>query len=242
MISIWGPDLNYTPDYWPFWLKIGAVLVLLVIVGILGHALLRVMFSKKTTAGEMHKTYMYILPVRLWHWLNALFFIALLVTGILNHFTIGPTASMVKIHHLLGKMYLGVWALFIIMGVATGNMKHYVMTLSGIVGRIWKQAMYYLYGILKGEPHPFAVTAENKFNPIQQVSYIGVMFALVPLILASGLLALYAKSAWALVIHFGLAIVGLMFIFIHVYMCTTGDKPSYLVKGMIDGYHREDSH
>jgi thiosulfate reductase cytochrome b subunit len=128
------------------------------------------------------------------------------------------------------------------MGILTDNIKHYVIKFGGIIGRIWKQVLYYIYGILKGAPHPFAVTAENKFNPIQQVSYIGVMFALVPLILISGVLALYAQSAWALVVHSALGILGLIFIFVHVYMCTTGDKPSYLIKVMFDGYHREDAH
>ena len=70
-----------------------------------------------------------------------------------------------------------------------------------------KQARFYLYGIMKGEPHPFAATTTDKFNPLQQLaSYLGVMFGLVPLLLITGVLCLYPEvlgyGYWMLKVHF----------------------------------------
>jgi thiosulfate reductase cytochrome b subunit len=238
MINTWGPNLNYTPEIWPFWLKIAAVLVIATLLGILGHALLRMIFGKAHADGKEHKSYLYILPVRLWHWCNALFFIVLLVTGLVNHFSM-PSESLVYLHNLLGKIYVLVWIAFIFIGLLTGNIKHYVMEVCGLFGRVMKQVQYYMFGILQGKPHPFEVNAENKFNPIQQVSYVGVMFVMVPAIIISGLVALYVKAPCALTLHFALGVLGLIFMLVHVYMCTTGNKPLDLIKSMIDGYHRD---
>jgi thiosulfate reductase cytochrome b subunit len=241
MINSWGPDLNYTPDYWPLWFTVMAVVVLLALLGVLGHGLLRIIFSKEQEGAE-HKYYLYTIPVRLWHWSNAILFIVLLFTGLLNHFGVGPSATMVKMHHFLGGVYVFCFIAFIFMGLLTGNIKQYVMELNGMFGRVFKQAMYYLIGILQNKPHPYEVNAETKFNPIQQVSYVVVMFMLVPAIIVSGVVTLYVKTPCGLVTHAILAICGLVFIIIHVYMCTTGDKPMSLIKGMIDGYHREREH
>lgn len=239
MISIWGPDINYTPEYWPAWLKIFTVITALVLAAIILHALLRrVMVKKHGSKSEVHKFYLYILPVRLWHWLNALFFITLLVTGLLNHFSIGNTKLMVIWHKYTALAYIALWAVFIIMNIVTGNIRQYAVKWKDFTGRIYKQAKYYLHGILKGAPHPFETTAEDKFNPIQQVSYIGVMFLLVPLIIITGLAALYGHSALMLKFHLALGVAGLIFLMIHLYMCTTGNKPLDLIKAMIDGYHR----
>jgi thiosulfate reductase cytochrome b subunit len=224
------------------WLKVFAVIILLALFAIAAHAVLRLICNKnKTGKGEIHKIYIYILPVRVWHWFNAVFFITLLTMGLLNHFSIGATKIMVICHKYMGMTYIAVWVLFIVMAVITGNIRQYAVKWGGFVGRIFKQAKYYMSGILKGEPHPFETTEENKFNPIQQVSYIGVVFLMIPLIIITGLTALFAHSALMLKIHSTLGVTGLIFLLVHLYMCTTGGKPLDLIKGMLDGYHRDSS-
>lgn len=74
MNSIWGAELNYTPDYWPLWLIYAGVVIVLMIAGLVIHALLRRMLSPKTATGEEHRDYLYSLAVRRWHWGNALLF------------------------------------------------------------------------------------------------------------------------------------------------------------------------
>ncbi|VEA16564.1 thiosulfate reductase cytochrome b subunit [Salmonella enterica subsp. enterica] len=41
MNTIWGAELHYAPDYWPLWLIYAGVVVLLMLVGLVIHALLR---------------------------------------------------------------------------------------------------------------------------------------------------------------------------------------------------------
>lgn len=98
MNAIWGAELNYAPDYWPLWLIYAGVVILLMIVGLVAHALLRRMLAPKTATGEEHRDYLYSLAVRRWHWGNALLFVLLLVSGLFGHFSIGPVALMVQVH------------------------------------------------------------------------------------------------------------------------------------------------
>ncbi len=35
-------------------------------------------------------------------------------------------------------------------------------------------------GIMQGEEQPFPATTQSKFNPLQQVAYVGVMYGLLP--------------------------------------------------------------
>lgn len=97
-----------------------------------------------------------------------------------------------------------------------------------------------------GEEHPFPATTQSKFNPLQQVAYVGVMYGLLPLLLLTGLLCLYPQAVgdvfpgvryWLLQAHFALAFISLFFIFGHLYLCTTGRTPHETFKSMVDGYH-----
>ena len=47
MNSIWGAELNYAPDYWPLWLIYAGVIIVLMIAGLVTHALLRRMLAPK---------------------------------------------------------------------------------------------------------------------------------------------------------------------------------------------------
>ncbi|SUG87893.1 thiosulfate reductase cytochrome b subunit [Salmonella enterica subsp. enterica] len=68
MNTIWGAELHYAPDYWPLWLIYAGVVVLLMLVGLVIHALLRRMLAPKTAGGEEHRDYLYSLAIRRWHW------------------------------------------------------------------------------------------------------------------------------------------------------------------------------
>jgi thiosulfate reductase cytochrome b subunit len=246
MINIWGSDINYTPDYWPLWLVILAVLAALTLAGVAGHFMLRKVLAPKREAAGEHKLYLYSLPVRVWHWLNALLFAVLLATGLTNHF--GPSPMLVKIHHIAGQVFVAVWIYFIVINIFTGNGKHYLIQLSGFTGRIIRQGMFYLFGIMKGEPHPFHSSETCKFNPLQQVAYAGVVYVLMPILAVSGLLALYPEfmglagmKGMAVRVHLAFGVISLIFIIAHLYLCTCGGYMTQLLKGMIDGYHREDS-
>lgn len=89
MNTIWGAELHYAPDYWPLWLIYAGVVVLLMLVGLVIHALLRRMLAPKTAGGEEHRDYLYSLAIRRWHWGNALLFVLLLLSGLFGHFSLG---------------------------------------------------------------------------------------------------------------------------------------------------------
>lgn len=243
MNSIWGNELSYTPDYWPLWLIIAGLLVLLVLLALLGHALLRFVFKPEMDYGTEHKTMLYSGAIRLWHWCNALLFILLLLSGIFMHFSIASVPAMVTLHKFCGYLLIAFWVGFVYINMK-GNGKHYKIKLKGWFGRCWKQAMYYLFGIMKGKSHPFPADEKCKFNPIQQIAYIGVMYLMLPLLIYTGLACAFpavfafGQGYWMLKAHLVLALCSIAFMMIHVYLCTTGDTPTQTFKCMVDGYHR----
>ena len=212
------------------------------------HGLLRLLISKTQSGGQWHKTYLYTLPVRIWHWLNALCFILLLVSGIAMHFSQGELVTWADLHNITGLTLCAVWVLFIAINLL-GNGHHYVVKLNGLLGGLLRQTRYYLFGIFRGEAHPEHPSAQSKFNPLQQLGYVGVMYLMVPLLIVTGLLMLYPEYTPEIVFglpgkqlvaysHYLLASVSLLFLLVHLYLCTTGDSLSALLKGMLDGYHR----
>ena len=144
-------------------------------------------------------------------------------------------------------MLLACWLGFVLINGVGGNGHHYRIRRQGWLERAAKQTRFYLFGIMQGEEHPFPATTQSKFNPLQQVAYVGVMYGLLPLLLLTGLLCLYPQAVrdvfpgvryWLLQAHFALAFISLFFIFGHLYLCTTGRTPHETFKSMVDGYHR----
>lgn len=112
-----------------------------------------------------------------------------------------------------------------------------------------RQTRFYLYGIFRGDPHPEHATEAAKFNVLQQIGYITVMFLCLPLLLVTGLLMMYPAYTPEYIfslpgkqivayLHYALAVVMVAFIAVHLYLCSTGDTPGALLKGMLDGFHR----
>lgn len=243
MNSTWGNDLNYMPDYWPLWLIIALILVGFILLAVIGHAVLRFIFKPEMNYGHEHKELLYPKPIRIWHWCNAALFILLVMTGICMHFTLGPTSILVCSHKIFGFALIAFWVLFL-WANAKGNGRHYKIKISGWFSRCWKQVKYYLFGIMTGKSHPFVANESCKFNPIQQVAYVGVMYVMLPLLLLSGLAVTYpalfafGQQHLMFISHQGLAIVSVIFMIVHIYLCTTGDTPTQTFKCMVDGYHR----
>ena len=115
------------------------------------------------------------------------------------------------------------------------------------------QMKYYSFGMFRGEKHPFPVTMESKFNPLQKFSYVLAMYIGMPLLILSGIVLLFPEIALTNVLGMsGLVINDVMhitmgfflsiFMIIHIYTCTLGAKPTSLFKGMITGYHESDGH
>jgi thiosulfate reductase cytochrome b subunit len=205
---------------------------------------------------------MYLYPkwIRLWHILNAVLFIILIVTGLSMQYTdkksyylVVGFSKAVKWHNFAALLLTLNYIVFVTGNLFTKNGKHYRIKKADFLINLVKQAKYYGWGMFKGEKHPFPVTEDNKFNPLQKITYVLSMYAAFPLLIISGIGLLFPE----IVIHKFMGISGLLltdllhivigfflsiFMIIHIYTCTLGAKPTTLFWGMITGYHRSDEH
>ena len=133
--------------------------------------------------------YLYPVWIRLWHALNAVLIIILIITGISMQYTdkndsvfIMNFAGAVKWHNITAIILTFSYIFFIIMNIVTGNSKYYRIDRKNFFSDLGKQLRYYSYGMFRGEKHPFPVTMDRKFNPLQKLTYTLIMYAGLPLI------------------------------------------------------------
>jgi thiosulfate reductase cytochrome b subunit len=205
---------------------------------------------------------MYLYPkwLRAWHVLNAVLFIILIVTGLSMQYTdkentsyIVGFARAVKWHNFAAIILIINYILFVTGNLLTNNGKYYSIGRKDFLSDLVKQLKYYSWGMFKGEKHPFPVTEERKFNPLQKLTYVLAMYVAVPLLIISGIGLLFPEititrffgvSGLILtdILHITMGFFLSVFMVIHIYTCTLGAKPSSLFWGMISGYHRSEDH
>jgi thiosulfate reductase cytochrome b subunit len=203
---------------------------------------------------------MYLYPkwVRLWHWTNALLFIILIITGISMQYTgrhnpyyMVGFAKAVKWHNFAAVLLTANYVFYILGNAITDNGRYYKIKKENFLKDLIKQGMYYAFGMFKGETHPFPVTMERKFNPLQKISYVLAMYVGVPLLIISGIALLFPEiiidrvfgvSGVVLtdILHISMGFLLSVFMIIHIYTCTLGKKPWTLFISMISGYHVDD--
>lgn len=206
----------------------------------------------------MNKIFLHPLVVRLWHWVNAVGFIVLIITGIqiryreIANFVAFKTA--VEIHNFFGFIVVLDFVIWLVYYVFTGKIRMYVpLNLKKFATGALKQARYYGYGLFIGEQNPHHATADNKFNPLQQAAYFMIMLLLMPLQLISGVLLwdIKAFADWIGILG-GLKVVDLVhvavfffltaFLLVHVYLTTLGTTPLEHIKAMFTGYEEIEEH
>ncbi|HAS90677.1 MAG TPA: hypothetical protein DCS48_15475 [Desulfovibrio sp.] len=221
--------------------QILAVMLLLIAV----HAGLRMMGTKAVyTHGET--VTMFPVAVRLWHWINALLFAILIVTGFAMHFGIGmPFEPAQSTHAYFALGLAALWAMYILYLVLTGQLMQYLPR-ADFIPASFEQARYYMLGIYKGEKNPAGHDPKKRLNPLQQTAYLSVLFVLFPALVVSGL-ALFIPEIippelmgmngkhFVSLVHTGAAFMMILFIVIHLYLCTTGESILALVRSMVTG-------
>lgn len=201
----------------------------------------------------MKKLYLYPLWLRFWHWINAILFIILIFTGISMHYSgshdlFMPFDVAMVTHNITGILLTFVFVFYTIMNIASGNYKYYITTPAEFLPRMVKQARYYIWGIFKGEDHPYHVSLENKFNPLQKLSYFAIMFFMVPFVIISGWLLMLPELApseflgmggvWPMAIaHSVIGFFLSVFMIGHIYLATHGTTISENFISMFTGYH-----
>jgi len=204
---------------------------------------------------------MYLYPkwVRLWHMLNAVLMLILILTGISMQYTGEDMKFLVGFEkavkwHNLSAVFLTLSFIFFVTGnILTENGRYYNLKKQNFWSDLVKQMKYYGWGMFRGEKHPFPVSLERKFNPLQKFSYVMAMYVAMPLIIISGLGLMFPEvivnrvfgvSGLILtdLLHIIMGFFLSVFLVIHIYTCTLGSKPTSLFRGMITGYHESEDH
>jgi len=204
---------------------------------------------------EKHKLYLYPVWLRVWHGINALCIILLMISGLSMQFgsidyPLISFKTAVVMHNIAGTLAGFSYLFFIIGNFLSDNGMHYRFRVKGFVDRLTKQGMYYLSGYFKGEAKPFPISKENKFNPLQRGSYAITMYILMPITIVTGIGLFYPELIFdrifeisgvqlTAVTHsiFGFFIS--IFLVIHLYVASIGKNPLRNYKSILNGYHEE---
>jgi thiosulfate reductase cytochrome b subunit len=194
---------------------------------------------------------------RFWHWLQAITIVSLLFTGLIIHrpdvFAVFSFDSVVALHNILAAVMVINAALSLFYHLATERMKEYVPRPQGFVDDAVRQSLYYMSGIFKGEAHPFEKRPDDRMNPIQKLTYFGILNVLLPLQIVTGALMWGVQRwpdmalavgglPWLAPFHSLLAWLFATFIVGHVYLTTTGATPLEGIRGMVTGYEEVEDH
>ncbi len=202
----------------------------------------------------MKTIYLHPLPLRIWHWANALMVLFLIVTGIQLRISgmasIRPHDPALVLHKYIGWGMTASFIFWLAYILASRTLRrNYSMGVRDIPG-IFRQVKYYLITIFKGEGNPFRPSAEGKFNPLQKLAYGCIMGIFAPLLVITGLLfsdiLLFRKYVllWDLAgllnaVHVAGAYVFVLYLIVHLYMATLGRSAFSHVRAMIAGYEEE---
>jgi thiosulfate reductase cytochrome b subunit len=188
---------------------------------------------------------------RVGHWINAAGFVLLALSGFNIHFArefnvFGTFSMAVAVHNVVGITVAINYVLWWVYAIGSRRIRFYVPHRDDGPRGLIRQARYYLGGIFRGAPHPFAEGETRKFNPLQKWTYLGVMTVLLPIQVVTGLGLFWlienwqdASSARLRVLgttHTAFAILLTAFLIGHFYLATTGDTPWAHFKMMFTGY------
>lgn len=201
----------------------------------------------------MKKVFLHPIPIRIWHWINAFLILFLIITGTQLRF---PWVSLfhynhaVFLHKIAGYVLVGSFFYWLLYYLITGEFsKHYLFHKKDVKGMVG-QTSYYIFSMFKGGKSPFTPSPNGRFNPLQKMAYLSVMFILTPLILFTGILfsdIIYFVDIIRLIggirildaIHVATGYAFLLYLFVHLYMATLGYRIVSHIKAMITGYGEE---
>jgi thiosulfate reductase cytochrome b subunit len=193
---------------------------------------------------------LYPLWLRIWHLVNALLFAILIITGISMQYSLFGISFNVAVlaHNVCGVLLAMSYFVFIIGNIISGNLAYYRIKMKGFAQQIISQIRYYAIGMFNHQSPPFPITINEKFNPLQKISYVLVMYVVIPAIIASGFAMLFPQVLFTKIagvpgiviadlVHVSAGFIGSIFLLVHVYFCTIGLSVSSNFKSITSGYH-----
>lgn len=199
------------------------------------------------------KIYFYPIWLRIWHGINALGILILIFTGISMQysnpkFTFLNFELAVNLHNISGILITVNYLLFFLGNILTKNKKYYRLKLKGLINRLTLQIGYYTYGMFNNQQPPFPLSEKRKFNPMQKVSYLTVMYLFVPGLIVTGLALLFPETIienvysvsgifLTAILHASLGFLVSIFLIVHLYVASIGKNPLNNFKSILNGYH-----
>jgi thiosulfate reductase cytochrome b subunit len=194
---------------------------------------------------------LYSLHERIWHWLQAVAIMLLILSGLAMHYPdrfgiLGSMSRALQWHSWLGWALILNACLGIFYHLTAEKYHHFLPRVEDFTGAAVRQARFYLYGIFKGERHPLETDPRRKLNPLQRITYLLLLNILLPFQMVTGIL-LWGADRWPLFVQRvgGLWFLGpahtlgaflfLAFLVSHIYLATTGPTPLTLVKAIVTG-------
>ena len=203
-------------------------------------------------SSENTKLYFYPVWLRIWHAVNALGIILLILTGFSLQSGI-DTAFInfklaVNLHNIAGITVAINYLLFFIGNFVSQNIKYYLIKPMGFIKRPMKQAYYYAFGMFRGMKSPYPLSEKRKFNPLQKYAYVAVMYLVVPIVIISGFALLFPEIIIDKIYTFsGVFLTAIthsaagffisIFLLIHLYVASIGKSPIENFKSIITGWH-----
>jgi thiosulfate reductase cytochrome b subunit len=239
--------------------RLGVLALLGTVLGVTMHGGLRFWASLRMPhhTPALKRVYMYTVYERLWHWLQAAAIFLLIFTGLVIHrpdmFSLFQFKYAVLVHNILAAILLVNAFLAAFYHLASGELKQYIPRPRGFFDRAITQAIFYMWGIFKGEPHPFEKRVDKKLNPLQQITYFGILNVLLPLQVITGIM-IWGAQRWPEVatqlgglpflspFHSLIAWLFGAFIIAHIYLTTTAHTPLASIKAMIVGWDEVEVH
>ena len=206
----------------------------------------------------MQRLYIHPLPVRIWHWINAVGIVLMILTGLQIRYVglidVASFRTAVAVHNSVGFVLIANFFVWLVFYLFSDRIKAYQPELSPrkhFLGT-FRQIYYYGFGIFKGDPNPFHVTIYRKFNPLQSMTYQLVMMLLLPIQFYTGILMWDVTRFSAQVDFFGgvrvidtvhvlIFITFVFYVIVHVYLGTLGHTRTAHFKAMLTGYEDVES-
>jgi thiosulfate reductase cytochrome b subunit len=238
---------------------LGIVAFVGVLLGVGTHGGLRFFAALRRPRGtaRVQRVYMYAVYERFWHWLQTGAILLLIATGLIIHrpdvFGAFSFRHVVAVHNVLAAILVINAALSLFYHLASGEIRQYLPRPYGFFDQAIVQARYYLNGIFHGGAHPFEKSARKKLNPLQQITYFGILNVLLPAQVITGAL-MWGAQHWPQLanllgglpvlapLHSLIAWLFAAFIVAHVYLTTTGHTALAGIQAMIDGWDTLETH
>lgn len=200
------------------------------------------------------KLYFYPVWLRIWHGINALGIVTLIITGISMQSSVESSHILgfnliVKLHNIAGILVTLSYFIYFIGNVVTPNGKFYRIKPRGFFAKPIQQAIYYAWGMFHGMKPPYPISEKRKFNPLQKYAYVMVMYMAVPVVIISGIGLLFPEiildKVYAFsgvfvtaVVHSAMGFFISVFLLIHLYIASIGKSPLENFKSIITGWHQ----